>query len=476
MELCRHSKINGGRLEENILAIVDASEARDTQDADDDRIAFLEAVRATAIVSESRTTPTHKMLQAAFKILSTGKSLELIMTSYQLLHELEKYFPRVYLSKVDESKSDSKDMTDLVVVKEAWSPFILNAEIASSERKAVTDVAGGLVDSSGFYLLIQDIAVVVDEKNFQTCDTKSLGKMLLFQYLVNILECDFLPRNRMYEETMDWILLRESLLNILLASRKLNCKSLLKDCLTIMCKLYQVCALFSDDLIYEENSVEKSARKCDTAVSTALPEVGKNTSIAIQKLITIIMELDKSKNKAEMQGCTTRADGVRTPVVEIILDELTYNTDILHPFLQVFDEPKSKLEVVVQYFWKYISKPSVRTRRSNGSADDTTFSGALKCFSNISSTKSIIRKIGIEEIQLLLVHGFEATLSLPSKQCSDESNSAGNQECRDSSLTEICKNLISAFRSLRSTEQHMEILSNAKEALFVAATILSMKS
>ena len=37
MELCKHSKINGGRLEENILAILDASEARDTQDADDDR-------------------------------------------------------------------------------------------------------------------------------------------------------------------------------------------------------------------------------------------------------------------------------------------------------------------------------------------------------------------------------------------------------------------------------------------------------
>lgn len=37
MESCRRGKINGGRLEENILAILDASEARDTQDADDDR-------------------------------------------------------------------------------------------------------------------------------------------------------------------------------------------------------------------------------------------------------------------------------------------------------------------------------------------------------------------------------------------------------------------------------------------------------
>lgn len=77
------------------------------------------------------------------------------------------------------------------------------------------------------------------------------------------------------------------------------------------------------------------------------------------------MELDKSKKKADMQGHTTRADGVRlhllyvdihfvcvcllfdesnyssgiqcrTPMVEVILDELTYNKEILCQFLQVF--------------------------------------------------------------------------------------------------------------------------------------------
>ncbi|PQP96464.1 negative regulator of systemic acquired resistance SNI1 [Prunus yedoensis var. nudiflora] len=50
---------------------------------------------------------------------------------------------------------------------------------------------------------------------------------------------------------------------------------------------------------------------------------------------TKIMGLDVSKTSAYMQGSTTRADGVRTPVVEIILDELTYNRDILSPFLQL---------------------------------------------------------------------------------------------------------------------------------------------
>ncbi|PRQ44245.1 hypothetical protein RchiOBHm_Chr3g0477111 [Rosa chinensis] len=36
-----------------------------------------------------------------------------------------------------------------------------------------------------------------------------------------------------------------------------------------------------------------------------------------------------------MQGSTTRADGVRTPLLEIVLDELTYDKDILDSFLQV---------------------------------------------------------------------------------------------------------------------------------------------
>ena len=78
------------------------------------------------------------------------------------------------------------------------------------------------------------------------------------------------------------------------------------------------------------------------------------------------MELDALKETADMQGLTTRADGpryvlifhtlltylthtqsiqfesyesciilCRTPVPEIILDELSYNRDMLSPFLQV---------------------------------------------------------------------------------------------------------------------------------------------
>lgn len=55
----------------------------------------------------------------------------------------------------------------------------------------------------------------------------------------------------------------------------------------------------------------------------------------------------------------------------------------------------------------HFAQPSIRTRRSNGSSDDATFSGALKCFTSSTSTKGIIKKIGIEVIQLLLAHGFK---------------------------------------------------------------------
>lgn len=70
------------------------------------------------------------------------------------------------------------------------------------------------------------------------------------------------------------------------------------------------------------------------------------------------MELDASKKKADIEGITTRGDGVRysqvhflvksvsfarflkqywrrTPAMEIILDELTYDGYLLSNFLQV---------------------------------------------------------------------------------------------------------------------------------------------
>ncbi|KAG6691198.1 hypothetical protein I3843_10G053000 [Carya illinoinensis] len=345
------------------------------------------------------------MCAAVFRILRVGKSLELIMPSFQLLNELDKRYPRLYLSSSDRSKSSSSAPLELVLVKEAWSPFVADLGTSSSEKEVADKNSGGPFDSSGFHLLIQDLAEVARDANFKTLDAKFLGSMLVFQYLLNVLEGDMLPRKS--GETMNWTLLRESLLNMLLGSRKSNYKVLVRDCLTVMCGLYQLQSTFSNDPMYVETSVAKPSDNYDPAVAVAFPEIGNNTCIAMQKLLTLIMELDMSKKEADMQGYTTRADGVRTPLVEVILDELTYNDEILSPFLQVFNDPKWKLEIILQYIWKYTPKPPVRTRRSNGSTDDATLSGALKCFSSTTSTKSIVKKIGIEVIQLLLAHAFK---------------------------------------------------------------------
>ncbi|XP_022140201.1 negative regulator of systemic acquired resistance SNI1 isoform X2 [Momordica charantia] len=410
----------GGAIEENTLAILDASEAtKHTRDADDDRIAFLEAVRATSLLPENKAPPTFKMCEAVFKILRFGKSLELITTSYQLLNELDRQFPRVYMTNSEGSSMSP----ELVVLQEAWTPFVLGTDISDSEKSTANDLTGGLFDPHGLHLLLQGLAEASDVADFQASDTKVLRDMLLFHYLVSVLEGDFGPRNQMYKEA----------------------------------------------------SVVKQSEAIDTALTTALLHFGRITSTATLKLMVMVMELDSSKKYADMQGHTTRADGVRTPLAEIIQDELTYDKNILLPFLQVFKDSKWKLEIIVQFFWKYISKPSVRTRRSNGPAVDATFSGVLKCISNSSSTKSITKKISAHAIQLLLAHGFQAFLLLSTKQPPLEGLPDSKEQVAGGSLVETCKNLISIFNCLRTLDEELEISSCAKEALFVAATILSKK-
>uniref|UniRef100_A0A2N9GF39 Uncharacterized protein n=1 Tax=Fagus sylvatica TaxID=28930 RepID=A0A2N9GF39_FAGSY len=132
-----------GGVEENILAILDVNLIKDTRDANDDRIAFLEAVRAASIVPEIGFPPSNKMCEAVFQILRFGKSLELIMASFQLLNELDERYPRVFLSN-----SSSSAQLDLVAVKEAWSPFVLGLGTSGSEREAAHQNSGGPLDSS----------------------------------------------------------------------------------------------------------------------------------------------------------------------------------------------------------------------------------------------------------------------------------------------------------------------------------------
>lgn len=329
--------------------------------------------------------------------------------------------------------------------------------------------SGGPLDPSSFHLLIEELAKTLADSNIKATSMKYLQSLLLFQYLVIVLEGDFLPRNA----TMNWSLQRESLLNMLLGSRKMNYKSLMKYCMEVICLL---CQLLENDLS-KNVEVEKSSESDtgDIALSLALLEVLKNTRASIEKLLVMIMALDNSKKKADIEGNTSRSDGPRTPLVDIILDELAYCKDNIPLFLKAFSEPKWKLEIVVQYLWKYITKPSARTRRSNGVNEDTTFDGALKCFSNNTGTKSIIKKIGADVVQLLLAHGFQAQLSILSERNTND-NIGGDRNEGASALVDLCEAFISAFDSLISTDGDLEILSIGKEALFTAATVISIKS
>ncbi|XP_064986096.1 negative regulator of systemic acquired resistance SNI1-like isoform X2 [Musa acuminata AAA Group] len=389
-----NSKNNMGAWEENTMAILDSSGFKDSQDVHDDRLCFLEAVRSASLASEPSTAPSWRMFDAVFQILVDCNSLELTMASYQLLTELDKRYSRVYVMKSDKTESSSSGIVNLVVVKEAWSPF----NLASDGERTAKDLCS-LFDSVRFSTLIEDMVQAVNKLSFDLV-IKAVGNLLLFQYLVNVLEDDLLPRLTVYKETLNWLLLKESVLNILL-----------------------------------------------------------------------VMELDVARKEADMHGLTSRLDGFRLPILEIIVDELTYNRDSLPPFLVVFSEPKWKLEIILQYFSKYITKSSVRTRRSNEKSDGATLRGMLNGFSTAANTKNIVKRVTSGAAQLLLAHAFQACLSL----VRDSKQIASSTERIGATLSEICNSLISAFRNLRKTDEGLEITSFAKEALFAAAIVLKRK-
>ncbi|XP_058730790.1 negative regulator of systemic acquired resistance SNI1 [Vicia villosa] len=462
-------------IEDNmLLTMFDASITNDTtQDSLDERIAFLDAVRASSIGLEYGKPPNSKIYEAVFQMLRTGKSLQLIVASYKLLVDLEKRFPRAYLSGEDVSMSPSTSTPELVVDEEAWSPLIVGLDNATAVSEAGGKKSGGRLDSSSFHRLIEELAETLTESNNQAASMKPLQNLLLFQYLVIVLEGDFLPRNA----TMNWSLQRESLLNLLMGSRKINYKSLMKDCIKVICLLCQLLQnVLSKNLEVEKSSESQLSENYHIALSLAFLEVLKNTHVFMGKLLVMIMALDMSRKKADIEGHTSRVDSPRTPLVDIVLDELAYDKDNIPHFLKIFSEPKWKLEIVVQYFWKYIRKPAARTRRSNGdTVVDATFDGVVKCFSNSTGTKSIIKKIGADVVQLLLAHGFLAQLSILLERNAND-NIAEDREEGANALVDLCHTLISAFDSLRSTDKDMEILSIGKEALFTAASYISMES
>ncbi|CAN1229705.1 Negative regulator of systemic acquired resistance SNI1 [Linum grandiflorum] len=300
----------------------------------------------------------------------------------------------------------------------------------------------------------------------ESVDPKRRGNRIVEENFLAIFEADDSrdTRENHDDKTSNWVPVRESLLNLHLSSRKMQFKTFIRDCLTAFCGL-------SDPSIASEADhdatmdVEESESSAAAAIVWA--EVKNNTCTALQKLLVAIMEFDVSRKVAEAQGSTTRADGVRTPLVELVLDELIYDSEMLSPFLQRFNEPKWKSELILQYLQKYVPNPSVRTRRSNSPPEDHTISGILKGLSNLASSKSIAKKIGTDAVQLLIAHAFQAHLSL----CSSKQD---GEETTD--VAEMCEDVIAAFNTLQTADQKLEIQAIGREALFTAAMILSTKT
>ncbi|ONK81566.1 uncharacterized protein A4U43_C01F30610 [Asparagus officinalis] len=453
------------------MAILDSSGVRNSRDALDDKLSFLEAVRSSSLAEEPPTAPSWKMCDAIFQILSGSDSLELAMASYQLLIDLDKHYPRIYLKSPDNPGSSSVRVDELVVDKEAWSPLCVGPEMGRCGGERLLE---NQVDSLRFCALIDEICQAVNRRNSQLL-IKSAENMLLFQYLVNILETDFLPRHTLYKETLDWVLLRESLLSMLLVSRRINFKSIIRDSMFVLSRRCHQQTESSISDLKDTSTVSASAKNTQDsyiALALATTQLERQTHVAMQKFLTMIMELDVIKKEADIHGLTTRADGLRTPVLDIILDELTYAKDHISPFLEVFSEPRWKMEITLQYFSKYCAKSSIRTRRSNDTPKDATFEDILNYFSSAASTKSITRKIAPANALSLLAHSFQAYLSLHHDQKYIANNS---EKVGTSTLSQICKGLISAFQNIRKTDENLEVTPFEKEAFFTAATIVSQK-
>ncbi|KAG9145918.1 hypothetical protein Leryth_026706 [Lithospermum erythrorhizon] len=461
---CRN--INGlNGLEDNTLAMLEFSSNTLSQDYIDDRLTFLEAVRSASLIPDNGVPPTKKMYEAIFGILKDESSLELIMASYQLLHDLKKCFPKVCFPELANASSNS---LDVMGVDEAWSPFYFGRL-----EEEMTTTSSLLIDPFAFHSLIEEVAQVSCRSKAGVLELQSIRAMLLLQYLLVVIEADFLPRTNIFQECMNWALLRNSTTidMFILGSRKIIHKALIKDCLQLMSEMFAQESEIHENVEENESSAHL-VEGYDPAFSLAFPEVQMSSRASLMKLFCMMMELDSFRCVADQHGLTSREDCVRTPAADIILDELIYKPYLLTPFLQIFDKDNMLLKLIMQYFQKYIPKSSVRTRRSNGSVDNTTFDAILKCLSNSTTAKSIIKKIGINVVQLLVAHAFKAYLSLSLDQPAEGLPDAA-ANVKDTSLIEVCKLTISAITCIREVDKDARLVLILEEALFTAATIIS---
>ncbi|XP_022720422.1 uncharacterized protein LOC111278157 isoform X1 [Durio zibethinus] len=82
-----------------------------------------------------------------------------------------------------------------------------------AKTSAILDSAESHKDSQDAKDVMRSDREATRKNSCELFDSNSLGNMLLFQYLINVLEGDFLPCINIYKETMNWNLWRECLLN-----------------------------------------------------------------------------------------------------------------------------------------------------------------------------------------------------------------------------------------------------------------------
>eukprot|EP01018_Ginkgo_biloba_P004632 Gb_29640 [translate_table: standard] len=294
-----------------------------------------------------------------------------------------------------------------------------------------------------------------------------MAKILMFQYLVSLLERDFSSRCQVFKTKQEWPVIRDSFLNRLLGSRRMSFKNLVKYSLHIMAAKMKQCSDTNHGNGKSINSVSKRSLKLESAVTVAEAEIRHTLCLSVQTFLMLMMELDMIKKEADQKGWTSRSDGSRTPVLEIIMDEMSYNKELIAPFLQAMTEPKWKMNIILMYFLKYCSRSVARVLESRN--EETTLEDIFNCFSNATNLRSMTKRISGDVIQLLLAHGFQAYFSLR-QQVKSLSFLSNNRE-DEALFKETCKSFITTFRNLENVYGDLEIIEAGKAALFTAATI-----
>ncbi|KAL6624351.1 hypothetical protein ACP70R_031672 [Stipagrostis hirtigluma subsp. patula] len=453
-----------GGIEENAMAILDSSGIKDSRDLHDDRAAFLDAVRSACLAGDNPSAPSWAGKEKAHlaypnRILRNSSSLELAVASFSLLLELGKQYPRTYLT-------NSGAHQVLVVVKESWLPFLLGNDTICTDIGGNARNSDHLFDPSRFSLLIENMVEPTDTTDANN-EMKSIKNMMLFQYLVNTLEADFVLRHVAYKVTRLGDFQGISVKYASEGSRKLVFKSLVKNCIYLVLNHYHHEAEDAvEDSIPSEGHPAKSESDTNSSLNFSSFELGR-TLESVQKLFVMVMNLDLIRKEADTLGLTSRADGFRNSIMEIFLDELTYNISYLSPFLLAFADWKWKLEIILQYFSKYCGKAAVRTRRSDNSQQDLTLESVLSFFLTTTSAKAMAKKMSSEVAQLLLAHAYQVCLSVQG----DSRNTTATTEKIGASLQQISCSFISAFQNLQKINLNIQISPFEKEALFTAATL-----